>query len=185
MHRRRLITALLGVASVISGATIACMTAPDAQAATQPVQTPIRGTEDLGDLSQPEQALAQFYKAFANRDIAMMQDNWENSDDAVLDNPLGGIRRGWSEIRKVYERVFSSTAKVSLEFYDYTLVKEGGVFWVAGRERGTVTKESNSLSLAIRTSRIFRLRDGRWHQVHHHGSFEDPKLLAAYQELIR
>jgi ketosteroid isomerase-like protein len=42
------------------------------------------------------------------------------------------------------------------------------------------------LDLAIRTTRIFR-RDGsgRWRQVHHHGSIEDAKLLAAYQAAVR
>ena len=154
-------------------------------AAAAPIQTPIRGTEDLGDLSRPEQALAQFYKAFTDRDMAMMQDTWENSEDAVLDNPLGGIRRGWPEIRQVYERIFGSKARVSVEFFDYTLVQEGDVFWAAGRERGTLTTEASTLQLAIRTSRVFRRREGRWRQVHHHGSIDDPKLLAAYQEAVR
>jgi len=114
----------------------------------------------------------------------MMQDTWENSEDAVLDNPLGGIRRGWPEIRQVYERIFGSKARVSVEFFDYTLVQEGDVFWAAGRERGTLTTGASTLQLAIRTSRVFR-RGGRWRQVHHHGSIDDPKLLAAYQEAVR
>src|SRR5581483_2146497 len=42
-----------------------------------------------------------------------------------------------------------------------------------------------ALPLAIRTSRVFRKIDGRWRQVHHHGSMDDPKLLARYQALVR
>jgi len=178
MHRREIVTAALILA-------IGPSIGSQAQEANPPVQTPITGAEDLGDLSRPEQALAQFYKAFMSRDIAMMQDNWENSGDAVLDNPLGGIRRGWSEIRQVYERIFNSKAKVAVEFYDYTLVRQGDVFWAAGRERGTFTAGTTTLQLAVRTSRVFRMTDGRWHQVHHHGSIDDPKLLAAYQEAVR
>jgi hypothetical protein len=42
---------------------------------TRPVQKPITGKEDLGDLTRPEAALAQFYRAFNGRDMALMQQN--------------------------------------------------------------------------------------------------------------
>lgn len=187
MDRRSLLKSavFVGIVAKIGGSNTAATDVSEPTAPRQPVQTPIRGEEDLGDLAQPEQALAQFYKAFSERNLAMMQENWDNSDDAVLDNPLGGIRRGWPEIRKMYERIFGSTAKVSVKFYDYTLVKEGNVFWAAGRERGSFTKDTLTLPLAIRTSRVFRRQEGRWRQVHHHGSIEDPQLLAAYQAAVR
>ena len=35
----------------------------------KPIQEPITGNEELGDLSQPPQALAQFYRAFNTRDL--------------------------------------------------------------------------------------------------------------------
>jgi hypothetical protein len=40
---------------------------------TQPVQKPISGEEDLGDLARPEEALAQFHRAFSGRDLTLMQ----------------------------------------------------------------------------------------------------------------
>jgi hypothetical protein len=39
--------------------------------------------------------------------------------------------------------------------------------------------------LNIRTTRIFQLMDGRWRQMHHHGSIEDAKLLGDYQNAVR
>ena len=60
----------------------------------KPIQEPITGQEDLGDLTRPEQALAQFYKAFNSRDLAMIDANFAASDEVAIDNPLGGIRRG-------------------------------------------------------------------------------------------
>jgi ketosteroid isomerase-like protein len=62
----------------------------------------------------------------------------------------------------------------------------GDVFWAIGRERGRYEGDGTSLALAFRTTRLFRRdRDGRWRQVHHHGSVEVPQLLAAYQEAVR
>ena len=73
---------------------------------TAPVQNAITGNEPQNDLSQPLQALAQFYRALNGRDLGLMEQNWDNSKHAAMDNPLGGIKRGWAEIKSVYERLF-------------------------------------------------------------------------------
>ncbi|MCL5059348.1 MAG: nuclear transport factor 2 family protein [Candidatus Thermoplasmatota archaeon] len=134
--------------------------------------------------STPEAALEQFYAAFNGRDLALMADNWAQTDEIALDNPLGGIRRGWTEIRPLYERVFSGPAAVYVEFYDYSLHLGQELFYAVGRERGYFRRGNTELALAIRTSRVFRQFAGRWKQVHHHGSIEDPDLLARYQSAV-
>jgi SnoaL-like domain len=144
----------------------------------------ITGEEDLGNLQQPEQALAQFYRALNRRNIDLMAQNWDNSTEIVMDNPLGGIKRGWSEIRPIYERVFSG-ASYHFEFYDYTLHVESDVFYAVGRERGYYEGKGTRLDIHIRTTRIFRRIGDRWRQVHHHGSIDDPQLLAVYQNAVR
>lgn len=40
------------------------------------------------------------------------------------------------------------------------------------------------IELAIRTTCIYRKENGRWLQIHHHGSIEDPVLLARYQDAV-
>lgn len=152
----------------------------------QPVRGAITGREDLGNLSRPEEALAQFYRAFNGRDLALMEQNWLLSEEVAMDNPLGGITRGWPSVRAVYERIFHGKARVRVEFHDYTLHIHGDTFYAVGRERGRLESDDGvALDLAIRTTRVFRLSDGRWRQVHHHGSIEDPELLAAYQAAVR
>ncbi len=149
------------------------------------LQEPITGREDLGDLGQPQQALAQFYKALNTRDLTMIDDNFAASDDVAIDNPLGGVRRGSEAPHTMYEAVFKSPADVHVEFCDYTLHRVGDVFWAVGRERGTYRDGDAVKDLNIRTTRIFQRLDGRWRQIHHHGSIEDAKLLADYQSAVR
>jgi ketosteroid isomerase-like protein len=150
-----------------------------------PIQTPVTGREDATDQRQTAHALAQFYRALNSRDLPLMQENWADSVEAVMDNPLGGIKRGWNEIRTVYERLFASAGTFRFEFYDYSLHEAGDVFYVVGRERGELDVNGRRMPLAIRTTRIFRRdADGRWRQVHHHGSIDDPRVLAAYQEAV-
>ena len=149
------------------------------------VQQPITGTESQGQLSSPYQALVQFYRAFNTCDLHLMAENWSREEGIAMDNPLGGIRRGWPEIRSVYESIFTSSAEVYVEFYDYTLHETTEIFYAVGRERGYFRLKGDEIALAIRTSRIFRKEDGLWRQVHHHGSIEDPQLLDRYQKGVR
>ncbi len=143
---------------------------------------PITGAE-AGDPATPFGALAEFYRAFNGRDLALMRQNWQ-LDECVLDNPLGGIRRGWPEIEPLYRRLFTGQARVYVEFYDYSLHLGPAMFCAAGRERGRFEQAGRHIDLAIRTSRIYRFDGRRWRQIHHHGSIEDGGLLVAYQAAV-
>ena len=152
---------------------------------TTPTSDPITGRESSFAYGSPHAALSEFYRAFNARDLALMERNWLPTSAASMDNPLGGIRRGWSEIRPVYKQIFAGTAHVEVEFFDYTIEEAGTAFVAIGRERGTVTAASLSLDLMIRTSRVFVRADERWRQLHHHGSIEDADLLTRYQAAVR
>jgi ketosteroid isomerase-like protein len=148
-------------------------------------QVPVTGREQKELLSAQIKALSEFYEALNNRDLGLMSRNWAQTDEAIMDNPVGGIKRGWEEIKTVYERIFRSSGQYWFEFYDYSYHEAGDIFYVVGRERGEYRAGESVLKMAIRTSRVFRRIDGEWRQVHHHGSIDDPKLLAAYQDAVR
>lgn len=150
----------------------------------QIVQPPITGTETPTDPSQPFFALHQFYRAFNGRDLMGMANNWAQCANIAMDNPLGGIKRGWLEIGDVYARIFNGPARVYVEFHDYTLHTTQDMFYAVGRERGALDLGDDRIDLHIRTSRIFHKLNGRWRQVHHHGSIDDPALLQRYQALV-
>lgn len=149
------------------------------------IEKPVTGHEDVADATDPLAALSEFYRALNQRDMALMEQNWDASDEAAMDNPLGGIKRGWEEIRSVYERLFEGDWRYRFEFYDYTLQRYGEVFIAIGRERGQLMKTDDSkLDLLIRTTRVFRFVAGRWRQIHHHGSIDEPGMLARYQDAV-
>jgi len=148
------------------------------------IQTAITGNEKEYN-NKMHEALVEFYNAFNRRDFELMQKNWLNNEEIAMDNPLGGIKRGWEEIKTIYSRIFTGQAKVYVEFYDYTIVPMEGGFVAIGRERGYVDIKGKKLDLAIRTSRVYKLVKGKYKQVHHHGSIESPELLKEYQELVK
>ncbi|MDO8426365.1 MAG: nuclear transport factor 2 family protein [Deltaproteobacteria bacterium] len=150
-----------------------------------PEKKPVTGHEDKNGLTGPLLALTGFYDAFNNRDLKKMSMNWAQTDEIAMDNPVGGIKRGWEDIRAVYERIFNGPARVYVEFHDYTIHEAVDMFYAVGRERGEFRSGETVVKLAIRTSRIYRLTDGRWQQVHHHGSIDNPELLAQYQTAVK
>ena len=144
----------------------------------------ITGMETLPNVNPPLQQLIAFYRAFNQRDMGLMQQNWQQSAEASMSNPLGGVKRGWEQIQAVYKRIFNGPAEVYVEYYDYSLHQTAEMFTVVGRERGWFRLGETRLDLAIRTSRIYRQEDGQWRQLHHHGSIDTPQLLAEYQVAV-
>jgi len=149
-----------------------------------PIAHPITGSEMIEKDTKPLNALVEFYRAFNSRDLKLMNSNWVNTEEASMSNPLGGVRRGWGGIQEVYSKIFAGPAEVYVEFYDYTIHHSGDMFCAVGRERGHVRINGKQVNLAIRTSRFYRKQSGKWHQVHHHGSIDDPALLAEYQSAV-
>ena len=145
----------------------------------------ITGSESIEiKTSDPEFALIEFYRAFNSGDLDLMSKNWVQTEQSSMSNPLGGLKRGWESIKEVYESIFNGTAQVYVEFYGYTIHRSGVMFIAVGRERGYFQQGENKIDLLIRTSRTYQLDCGRWHQIHHHGSIDDPALLERYQEAV-
>jgi ketosteroid isomerase-like protein len=149
-----------------------------------PLPSVIDGQGVALDPQHPLKTLGEFYRAFNSRDLEAMARNWAHGNEVSMSNPLGGIARGWPAIRAIYERIFHGPARVQVVFHDYSLHETDELFYVVGRERGMLVNGNTQLELAIRTSRIYRRIGGEWRQVHHHGSFDDAALLAAYHEAV-
>jgi hypothetical protein len=145
--------------------------------------TEINGDEAV-DTGSPLAALVAFYRAFNAGDLDGLAQNWLNGDESSMSNPVGGIRRGWFEIREGYARLFGGASRVRVAFHDFTIHSDEGTCLFVGREKGICESSSGTLLLRIRTTRWFVRRGGVWRQLHHHGSIEEPTLLAAYQRAI-
>lgn len=144
----------------------------------------IDGSFQLDDTFTAMFALNQFYRAFNTGDLHLMKNNWLNSDEVSLANPLGGLRRGWQDVESFYAALFSGRAEVYVEYFDFTIHESGEIFLAVGRERGYFRRDGDEIELAIRTSRTYKKVKEGWRQIHHHGSIEDPDLLQRYQQTV-
>ncbi len=146
--------------------------------------TEIRGNETVDEATSPLAALIAFYRAFNAGDLDGLARNWLDGNEPSMSNPVGGLRRGWPEIRQGYARLFGGAARVRVAFHDFTSHSDDRACLFVGREKGVCESPAGTLALRIRTTRWFVRRDGAWRQLHHHGSIEEPALLAAYQKVI-
>ncbi len=151
----------------------------------KPNPEPITGWESNADGTTPYRAVCEFYRAFNSRDLALLARNWAHSDEAVMDDPMAGIRRGWPAIREVYERLLEGPALVRAELFDYTIHEAADLAYFVGCERGYIRARGGEIPLAIRTTRLFGRMDGRWRQVHCHGSIDDARLLTRYHASLQ
>jgi SnoaL-like domain len=129
-------------------------------------------------------ALETFYFALNRRDIEVMSSVWSSDGLAQLNNPLGGILRGGEQAVALYRRIFAKGLHLQVTFGDAVSYLYPGTAVFAGRETGTYAAAGQAPgALEIRTTRFFRHdeRVGRWVQLHHHGSIDQPAALAAYQ----
>src|SRR2546426_8312496 len=62
----------------------------------------ITGTETRAKDGSPLDARIEFYRAFNAGDLDALAANWADGDAPSMDNPIGGIRRGWPAIREGY-----------------------------------------------------------------------------------
>ena len=149
-----------------------------------PRPTEITGAEAARNDGSALDALIGFYRAFNGRDLDALAANWMADDAPSMDNPIGGIRRGWPSIRDGYAKLFGGPATVTVAFYDFT--SQGGDDWhlFTGREKGICKTPTVTVDLRIRTTRWFTKANGVWRRLHHHGSIEEPVLLADYQRAI-
>ena len=125
-------------------------------------------------------ALETFYRAFNTCDLILLSSIWTLDELAQLNNPIGGVVRGNPAVTAVYRRIFDDRIRVQVTLEDVVAFTEGDTVIFTGRERGSCVVETGErLDLAIRTTRCFRYETGAWKQFHHHGSIDDPDVLAS------
>jgi hypothetical protein len=146
----------------------------------------ITGQENIDLLNDLRiKALIKFYKAFNHQDIEAMNQVWYNSGNSIMNNPVGGMVKGYENIMEVYHRIFYGTVRVYVEFTRFEIFGDDQMFVAIGTENGHYVYKGREYKLNIRTSRIYMKGHGIWWQVHHHGSIDNPVLLWQYQQAIR
>lgn len=145
----------------------------------------VRGGELAHPTTEPVGALIEFYQAFNEQSLSLLELNWLDSDETSINSPFGGMARGWTKISGVYHRMFRLTAKPSLELLDYTIRETGDAFLCFGEEAIRFQRNGAVVEVRSQSSRWFTRAYGRWRQLHYHGSVDEPAHLQELQTWIQ
>ena len=144
----------------------------------------ITGQEDAFEELHPLNVVIAFYKDFNARDVEATANNWAKKYSIAMTNPTGGIRRNWNSVKEYYNKIMDDKVRFYIEIHDLKFHQFDNVFYEEGRERGSLDIDTDQLGIKIRTSRIYKLFDEGWRQIHQHSSIDDAELLERYQQVI-
>ena len=144
----------------------------------------ITGQEELENPQHPLNAVIAYYNAFNARDVETVANNWAKKYSIAMVNPTGGIRRNWNAVKEYYKKLMDDKVRIYLEIHDLKYHQFESIFYIEGRERGSVESGTDQLGLKLRTSRIYKLFEEGWEQIHQHASIDDAELLERYKQDI-
>ena len=129
---------------------------------------------DASEIQVLKDANQRFYDAFGALDIGLMEDIWEDSDQAMCVHPGWQPLIGWDPIRASWRGIFDNTSLMHFNIQYVNVVVEGDVGWVTCFERITSVLQGQASNFSTLVTNIFvrsSLTPGRqWKMIAHHAS---------------
>ena len=129
---------------------------------------------DPAEIQELKDANQRFYDAFGALDIDLMEEVWEDSDQAMCVHPGWQPLVGWDPIRASWRGIFDNTMLMNFNIQYVTAVIEGECGWVTCFERITTVTQGQASNFSTLVTNIFirssQTQDHRWKMIAHHAS---------------
>ncbi|MFC1706468.1 nuclear transport factor 2 family protein, partial [Planctomycetota bacterium] len=141
-----------------------------------PVPTPVLPAEAVhrtGRAKKPRVSVLDvnksFYRALESRDIGVIARIWANDGSVRCTQPNGVLLRGWEEVRRGFEQIFSSDRPHKIELTQVYAEESDSLAYVSLVERVAMPQASRPRREHSSTN-VFRNEGGRWFMVNHHST---------------
>ena len=112
----------------------------------------------------------QFYRAFENLDVGLMDSIWAHQEYVTCIHPGWSIRVGWPAVRDSWVVIFNNTFSMEFELTELQVQVAADVAWVICTENiSSRVGESPQTSRVVATNLFERIGE-EWKIIHHHGS---------------
>lgn len=129
---------------------------------------------DSSEIQALKDANQRFYDAFGALDIEMMEEVWEDSDEAMCVHPGWQPLVGWDPIRASWLGIFNNTTLMHFNIQYINSVVQGDCGWVTCFERITTVVNGQASNFSTLVTNIFirssLTRDRQWKMIAHHAS---------------
>ncbi len=112
----------------------------------------------------------QFYRAFENLDVGLMDSMWAHQEYVTCIHPGWSIRVGWPAVRDSWVVIFNNTFSMEFELTELQVQVAADIAWVICTENiASRVGEAPQNSRVVATNLFERIGD-EWKIIHHHGS---------------
>lgn len=116
------------------------------------------------------QANYAFYDAFSSLSIVEMSKIWLRDDSVKCVHPGWSLLRGWPDVMRSWEDIFDNATMMQFSITDDEIVVGENHAWVTCTEHITSVGDGRVSEGRVQATNVYRLEDGLWMMVHHHGS---------------
>lgn len=125
------------------------------------------------NLSTPEDAQHAFYDAFTSCDLEAMMQVWSSRDDVTCIHPGSEVLTGVSAVRRSWELILGQDESVQIQCTPLQNFVTAELVTLVVTEH--ILIESRDVRGETLATNVFRLEDGDWRMILHHGSPKPPE----------
>jgi ketosteroid isomerase-like protein len=122
------------------------------------------------DVAAVEAANAEFYAAFESVDIDRMHAVWDDVEDVTCVHPGWPMLRGRGRVMRSWALIFANTPYIQFFLTDVRADVLGEAAVVTCSENILTSVGDSAGDAVVVATNVFRLREGGWRLVVHHGS---------------
>jgi hypothetical protein len=113
----------------------------------------------------------QFYYAFENLSIEMMERLWKHVDNAVCIHPGWDLFSGWLAICESWITIFRNTDMIRFVITNTRVRIFDNIAVVVCLENIETSVRGQVVKLGVVATNIFEHNENQWLLIHHHGSY--------------
>jgi ketosteroid isomerase-like protein len=124
-------------------------------------------------LKDIENANTEFYEAFENLSITMMESIWSHNDNCICIHPGWEMFVGWIAIRESWETIFTNTEIIKFTITNSKIrTYQEVIAVITCLENIEMFQNEKKIQLGVVATNIFEYNKSqkKWLIVHHHGS---------------
>ncbi len=125
---------------------------------------------EIPQIEAVEQANRGFYRAFESLDIIEMGKVWAQGEPVRCVHPGWALLQGWEEVMGSWQRIFENATMMQFTITGLEVTVEGAWAWVACTENIMSVNDAQVAESRVQATNIYKLGEGKWLMVHHHGS---------------
>jgi hypothetical protein len=123
-------------------------------------------------LTEIQKSNAEFYHAFEDLSIDMMDNLWKHDESIICIHPGWDLLVGWLAIRESWVTIFQNTEMIKFNITNtkVRIFDNGDIGVVVCQENIEPSVNGQQDKIGIIATNIFERHENRWLLIHHQGS---------------